>query len=361
MRGCSRPTSVTGIEARPSGSSIRCLVLFLGLFGPGPARAAVPSETYTQPQQLVDVENGRRINLFCLGTGEPVVLLDAGFGSTIMAWRNVQDSIAKFSRTCSYDRAGYGFSDPATRASDARNAVQDLHALVVGGNLHKPLILVGHSEAGLYDLLYAATYPKDLAGLVLVDPHFAQFDRQLRRRQSATDTAKQQDATKGELALLERCVAQAKTGDLSKSSMQRSSCLAAGGSLDPVLTREWHRQAAGLAYEAANLSEAQSIAPKDPGGSSLDDDEVPAGLASMHDVPVRILLEDPDHPFPGTTPSVMATMMSLEWQDATTLAAQSSHGSASRVPHAGHDIQDDNPSAVMEAVMSIMKLPQRKH
>ncbi len=360
MVSWSSPTTVAGIKIWPSGSLICCLASFLGSLGAGPAWAAVPSKTYTQPQQLVDVEDGRRINLFCLGTGEPVVLLDAGFGSTTMAWRNVQGSIAKFSRACSYDRAGYGFSDPARRPSDARNTVEDLHALVAGGNLHKPLILVGHSEGGLYDLLYAETYPKDLAGLVLVDPHFAQFDRQLHSRQSAGDVAKQQDATKGELALLEQCVAQARTRDLSKSSMRKSSCLAADGNLDPVLTKEWHRQAAGVAYEAANLSEAQSTTPTDPDGSSLDDDEVPASLASMHDVPIRILIEDPDHPFPGTTPSMMATMMNLEWQDATILAAQSLHGSASRVPHAGHNIQDDNPSAVIEAVVSMVKASQRK-
>ncbi len=347
--------SIAGIKVWPLGSLIRCSALLFGVLDSSPARAVVPSKTYAQSQQLVDVGNGRRINLFCLGTGEPVVLLDAGFGSTTMAWRNVQDSIAKFSRACSYDRAGYGFSDPATRPSDARNTVEDLHALVAGGNLHKPLILVGHSQGGLYDLLYAVTYPRDLAGLVLVDPHFAQFDRQLHGRQSATDAAKQQDAAKGEIALLEQCVAQAKTGDLLKSSMQKSSCLVADGNLDPVLTQEWHRQAAGIAYEAANLSEAQSTAPKDPDGSSLDDDEVPANLAAMHDVPVKVLVEDPDHPFPGTTPPMMATMMNLERQDAIDLAARSIRGSVSRVPHAGHDIQDDDPSAVIDAVMSLSK------
>ena len=76
-------------------------------------------------------------------------------------------------RVCAYDRAGLGFSDAATRPSDLRNIVDDLHRLVEAAPIATPFVYVGHSLAGAIGLLYVATYPEDIAGAVLVEPAFA--------------------------------------------------------------------------------------------------------------------------------------------------------------------------------------------
>ncbi|OZB00524.1 MAG: hypothetical protein B7X67_20750, partial [Rhizobiales bacterium 39-66-18] len=67
---------------------------------------------YGKPGQLVDIDEGRRLNLVCQGSGSPTVIFEAGFGETSVTWRYVQGEIAKLTRACAYDRAGLGFSDP---------------------------------------------------------------------------------------------------------------------------------------------------------------------------------------------------------------------------------------------------------
>ncbi len=111
--------------------------------------STVASAVYLHPQRLVAIDGSRRINLYCEGTGERTVLFNAGAGESMMVWRHVQGQIAQVTRACSYDRAGYGFSDSATRASDARNTVDDLHRLLRAARTVTPIVYVGHSAAGL--------------------------------------------------------------------------------------------------------------------------------------------------------------------------------------------------------------------
>ena len=69
-------------------------------------------EPYTHPQQLVEIAPGRRLNLYCTGSGSPTVVMDAGFGASAWLWVLVQPAVAGLTRVCSYDRAGEGWSDP---------------------------------------------------------------------------------------------------------------------------------------------------------------------------------------------------------------------------------------------------------
>ena len=133
---------------------------------------SVDSEPYTHAQSRVDIGDGRHMNLYCIGTGSPAVIFDSGLGvgSGTLPWSHVQPYVAQFTRACSYDRAGYGFSDPGPlpRTSDA--VVSDLHALLVRAGVPPPYVLVAHAIAGLYEPLFADRYPAEVAGMVLVDP-----------------------------------------------------------------------------------------------------------------------------------------------------------------------------------------------
>ncbi len=130
----------------------------------------IESAAYTRAQQLVSVEEGRRLNLYCSGDGLPVVIFDSGLGDSAKAWGLVQPVIAQRTKACSYDRAGLGFSDPSAAAGTSENAVRDLHQLLIAAELPRPVILVGHSYGGMNVKLYAETFPSEVAGLVLVDP-----------------------------------------------------------------------------------------------------------------------------------------------------------------------------------------------
>jgi pimeloyl-ACP methyl ester carboxylesterase len=118
--------------------------------------------------QLIDV-GGHRLYLNCTGSGSPTVVLEPGAGlmSSDLGW--IAPAVARETRVCVYDRAGRGWSDPANAPQDGAQIATDLHALLERGNVPGPYVLAGHSFGGLYALTFAARYPEDVAGLVLVD------------------------------------------------------------------------------------------------------------------------------------------------------------------------------------------------
>ena len=124
------------------------------------------------PGEMVEV-NGHRLHLLCEGEGSPTVLLEHAGGSSSMQWALVQPALAEDTRACSYDRAGFGWSDSSDDALDVQHAVDDLHQLLRASRLDGPIVLVGHSYGGNVVRLYAVQHPEQVLGVVLMDPgHF---------------------------------------------------------------------------------------------------------------------------------------------------------------------------------------------
>jgi pimeloyl-ACP methyl ester carboxylesterase len=123
---------------------------------------------YEHRGRLVDI-GGRRLNLVCRGSGSPTVVFDAGLGDWSAAWSKVQPVIAETTRACSYDRAGYGWSDAGPLPRDSASIVSDLHALLGAASIGPPYILVGHSFGSYTMRLFADRYLDEVAGIVLVD------------------------------------------------------------------------------------------------------------------------------------------------------------------------------------------------
>lgn len=124
---------------------------------------------YPAPGELVDV-NGNRMHIRCKGEGSPTVIMEAGSGDCSLSWAFVQQDVSEFTRVCTYDRQGYGWSDPVPGPVSARNVTSRLHTLLARANITPPYVLVGHSLGGVYMRYYAHRYPGDVAGMVLVDP-----------------------------------------------------------------------------------------------------------------------------------------------------------------------------------------------
>src|SRR3984957_12681316 len=104
------------------------------------------------------------------GHGARTVILEAGLGDTMEVWKDVQSRIAAgCTRTLSYNRAGYVGSDPAAGPRDSATVVAELRAELKSRNIEPPYILVGHSLGGLYMQYFARNYPREVAGLLLVD------------------------------------------------------------------------------------------------------------------------------------------------------------------------------------------------
>ena len=117
---------------------------------------------------MVDV-GGYRLHIHSMGSGSQTVVLDAGLGNVGLYWGLVQPEIAKFTRVVSYDRAGYGWSEKGEGSRTSLRIVQELHTLLHHAGIPGPYILVGHSFGGANVQLFAATYPDEVMGIVLVD------------------------------------------------------------------------------------------------------------------------------------------------------------------------------------------------
>jgi pimeloyl-ACP methyl ester carboxylesterase len=130
--------------------------------------AAADARAYPMPGRLIDVD-GHRLHLSCTGAGTPTVVLEpaAGEMSSNLGW--IAPAVARDTRVCVYDRAGRGWSEPASTAQDAAQIATDLHTLLRRGHVPGPYVLAGHSFGGLYVLTFAARYPDEVAGMVLVD------------------------------------------------------------------------------------------------------------------------------------------------------------------------------------------------
>jgi pimeloyl-ACP methyl ester carboxylesterase len=118
--------------------------------------------------QLVDVGD-RRLYLECAGSGSPVVVLQAGLGGSATAWERILPTIASTTTVCAYDRAGHNRSDEAPGQQDGVAVARDLRNLLAAAGIDGPYILVGHSSGGPYSRVFAATYPDEVAGMVLLD------------------------------------------------------------------------------------------------------------------------------------------------------------------------------------------------
>ena len=118
--------------------------------------------------KLVDV-GGYKLNIDCTGKGSPTVVLESGVEVPAEGWRLVHPGIASFTRVCSYDRAGYGWSDPGPMPRKLSKIVAELHTLLQNAEEKPPYVLVGHSFGKGSVLLYNKLYPNEVAGMVLAE------------------------------------------------------------------------------------------------------------------------------------------------------------------------------------------------
>ncbi|MGO9588716.1 MAG: alpha/beta fold hydrolase [Candidatus Acidiferrales bacterium] len=146
------------------------LVLLVVLCGVSYRAVEAKTDARRFPQQGKSVDiGGYKLNLNCTGQGSPTVVLETGFGVLSLTWGPVQSGIAKFARVCSYDRAGYGWSDSSPFPRTSAQIAKELHALLENAGEKPPYVLVGHSFGGLIIRVFNGDYPNDVAGIVLVE------------------------------------------------------------------------------------------------------------------------------------------------------------------------------------------------
>ena len=323
-----------------------------------PAPQTIPSPIFATPQKLVAVEGQRRLNFYCVGTGMPSVLLDAGAGGGMLDWRHVQGQIGGFTKTCAYDRAGHGWSDPASRPSDVANTVDDMHRLLKAANIATPIVYVGHSIAGLYGVYFAAKYPRDVAGAVLVDPSFAHQTEAMMADLTSAPRAMMQKMRAANMRLMRSCLDLARRGELgAPNTNSATDCLDSSSypdKLDDILTAEELRESKSVPINEAVTSEYASFF-TNGNFPDADDTELDSVKADFGGKMLIILTHGKTRPAPpGIDPKQMAPI-DAAWKDGhDRLARLSIRGSNIIVPNADHYIQYDQPQAVIDAVRRVV-------
>lgn len=141
------------------------------------AGAEADKRNFPPPGNLIDVD-GFKMHIYCEGAGSPTVILDAMSGGFSSYWAWIQPEVAKQVRVCAYDRAGFGWSESDSEPESPQRTVRNLHTLLTNAGIEGPFVMVGHSKGGIYIREYAALYPQEVVGLVLLDSsHPDQFVR----------------------------------------------------------------------------------------------------------------------------------------------------------------------------------------
>ncbi|UTP40267.1 alpha/beta hydrolase [Phenylobacterium sp. LH3H17] len=310
-------------------------------------KAAAPArDPEAHPGQLVRLADGRRLNLRCTGKGAPTVLLESGFAATSLAWWKVQPKIARTNRVCSYDRAGYGFSDEGPAPRDGAATARDLDHALRRAKIRGPFILVGHSAGGLYVRLLADRRPRDVVGMVLVDTS-VEFQEQrfagafgpgagslaaIRQRAARCLEAAERKALPSDDPALARCTPKPRSGQAADARMAEA-----------VNPANWRTQVSELDSLWTTTSRA-----------------VEAGRASFGDMPLIVLTAGDAYdelPEPGRG-MVRAFWTGLHQE----VAARSSRGVQRPVAKSSHMMMFDQPDAIVAAVAEVSamaKAPER--
>jgi pimeloyl-ACP methyl ester carboxylesterase len=293
------------------------VVVVLGLSGAvyESAAEAADARAYPPPGQMIDV-GGYRLHINCIGTGSPTVVIDAGLGDWSASWSSsVQPQAASTTRVCTYDRAGMGFSEPGPLPRTAGRFAEELHTLLQRAEIPGPYVLAGHSTGGFTARRFAADYPAEVAGVVLID-----------------------STTPGPGAHAE---APTSTGWLSIATVP------ARIGLLRLLTGPVD-QNAGMAPEIAKAYVARSVTPR-AAKTGLDEfvglsqgAGEAAAVTSFGDLPLVVLSRAPNR--------------DLDWDrkqnDLLGLSSNSQHVFAE---HSGHNIQLDEPEAAVNAFKQIVE------
>jgi len=183
------------------------------------------------------VDGTRTINLLCMGSGSPTVILTAGLGDWGAVWSKVQPEVAKYTRVCAWDRAGAGFSDGSSAPQTVAQTTSDLERAIERSGITGPYVMVGHSLGSLESLLFTDRHSNEVAGLVFVDPSYPGQARQFERVAPALSSFADK-FYKSSSAAMRRCSVAARNGDLKPDGADPDGCLRYPRHYAPELARE---------------------------------------------------------------------------------------------------------------------------
>ncbi len=313
------------------------LVVLLAILGFGFERYASVEDPKRYPPmgRMIDVEN-HQMHLYCTGTGAPTVVLETAASSSAIDWGFVQPEIAKFTRVCSYDRAGFAWSEAGPLPRTARQAAKELELLLRGAGESGPFVMVGASYGGHVVRVFANDYPAQTRGIVLVDarPERLYSIPAIRQQANSGLGLVSALATLTDFGFARLFIALAPDKMIPSSAVPYYKSIP--GSFSIVFqSRMWH----------ASSDEAHAI--------DTSDEQV-AAIQSMGDMPLIVLRHG--KPMFGSLPPAEAAQIEAQWQAfQEEIAAKSSKSQIMIATSSGHIIQVEQPALIVDAVRQLTK------
>ena len=278
---------------------------------------------HPMPGQLIDV-GGYKMHVNCSGQGTPAVILDSGLGDSYVSWSKVQPQIAKFTRVCSYDRAGLGYSESSPRPRTSKVMAEELHMLLHNAGILPPYILAGHSMGGYNVRLFHSLYRNEVAGMVLVDSSHPEQEK--RFPQALNDLDKTWVREQEFLAFSMPFGIPRLLGFCGNDAQVRAADC------------NFHSAREGLAVlKMFPESAAQA-----------------ATTGSLGDLPLAVISHDPEVPQPDVPADLVKPMNDAWGQMQDELAHLSTRGTRTIAKNSSHYIQIDRPEVVIGAVRNMV-------
>jgi pimeloyl-ACP methyl ester carboxylesterase len=293
------------------------------------AVSAVLQHCYPPPGAIYNV-NGYAMHLYCTGASAPTVIVEAGLGNDFIRWQKVQPEVAKFTRICTYDRAGLGWSDERPEPHDAKHIAQQLHALLQAAGENGPIVLVGASAGGYYARQFVSDFPQLVAGIVFADSSVPDQVRDMPSGEGAWTPEKARQVHHDSMwDLIKESTGWARLSSQCKGDVKQG--------LDA-----WRNQARALAcrpaYARSGLGEWDEF---------WHSAHEAAEARCCGNIPLLIVSEDPDRPNPAWDPQtwnkLQESLKALSPQSRRIIA----HGS-------GHHIMIERPDVVVVAIRQVV-------
>lgn len=298
-----------------------------------------------EPIGTVYEVDGHKMHLYATGQGSPAILFESGGAGWCMDWTIIQQEVSKFATAVSYDRSGFGWSEPGALPRDAGQIEQELYSLLKKAEIKQPYILVGASFGGHIIRLFASLHPNEVAGIILLDARHEDIDLKMpaawKRIVSIGRSVNQFMLLVSQLRLLK----------LFGMLLGKSKLPPVVKHLPPALQKKYLRAGFQPDYFRTNRNELNAI--------NQSDHQV-RGTGSLGDIPLMVIKHSIPDLFSGMPPAE-AKIAEEVWQNLQAdLARRSTNSQLITAEKSGHAIHVDQPELVISAICKMIKEYEQK-
>ena len=312
------------------------------------AGSARDRRQYPPPGRMVDV-GGYRLHLWCTGVGAPTVILDARFFNATY-WYGVQPHVASFTRVCSYDHGGLGWSDSAPAPRTSARLMTELHTALHNAQIAPPYVLVADSQSQFDARVYHAQYPDELVGVVLTDGVPDDFsDRMDVLKLTAFDALVEASARFSRLQRLLGPFGLARAQGWCRPGVE------VPGTLPPYMPRIPLPPRVAATEEALNCRTGWAHAIELEGDSFEENLREARAAGTFGHLPLIVVSRDPEVPVDPDWGAVLSAAYVPLWNAMQpTLLHLSSRSGQMIASQSNHRIAWDRPDIVVEAIRAVI-------